>query len=66
MPPGVGPTASTAPYTSWWLLHHIHPGTEITFRAAMHRRGRDQHGRRLRMAGPGAADHILASHPGGE
>ncbi|WP_164200334.1 hypothetical protein [[Micrococcus luteus] ATCC 49442] len=51
-------------YTSWCLLHHLEPGTEVTFWAAMKKKHIHPGHNGLRMKGPAAADYILASYPG--
>ncbi|MET3923182.1 hypothetical protein [Arthrobacter sp. UYEF20] len=59
----MGPDCLYGLYTSWCLLHHINPSADITFRAAMHRRGIDRPNCGRRMMGPAATDYILASYP---
>jgi hypothetical protein len=59
----LGPDCLYGLHTSWCLLQHINPAPDITFRAAMHRRGIRRRNSRLRMTGLAAADYILASYP---
>jgi hypothetical protein len=59
----MGPDCLYGLYISWCVLHSITPVEDITFRAAMQRRGVDLRNSRRRMTGQAATDYILASYP---